>query len=59
MPCGTPTWHIEPRLVRPDALRHGIGASPHGHLLDASHSFVAVLGNDVGRAKLAGAHLLG
>src|SRR5437867_3929824 len=41
------------RLLRADALQHGVGAESVGQLLDTGDARVTPLGDDVGRAELA------
>src|SRR5215216_7750788 len=41
------------RLLRADALEHGIRANALCQLLDALDTSIAALGDDIGRAKLA------
>src|SRR5437667_141745 len=41
------------RLLRADALQHGVGAESLGQLLDTGDARVTPLGDDVGRAELA------
>src|SRR5207247_6073855 len=54
-PRGTHLLHH--RLLGADALQHRVGANSIGQLIDAGPSFVTALGDDVGRAELAGEFL--
>lgn len=45
------------RLLSSDALQHRVDANTFCHFLDAFNAFVAALGDDVSRTKLAGERL--
>src|SRR5712691_9250898 len=47
------TNRLHHRFLGADALQHRVGADSIGQLLDAGHSLVTSLCDDVGRAELA------
>src|SRR5947209_18317408 len=47
------TDRLHHRFLGADALQHRVGADSVGQLLDAGHSLVTALCDDVGRAELA------
>jgi hypothetical protein len=53
----SPDADLDARRLRSDALQDGVGANPVRQLLDASDALVTALGDDVGRAEVAGKFL--
>src|SRR5438034_6447548 len=51
------TNRLHHRLLGADALQHGVSTNTVGQLLDAFNALIAALGDDVGRAELAGEFL--